>query len=287
MPCDRQVLLADGTGISYLEGGRPDAPVVLFLHGTPGSRMEVVGPIDRAAVDLGLRLIAPDRPGCGNSSFLRYRVADYPRLVARFADALGVGGFAVVGTSGGGRYAAACASGLLTRVNHLVLVGATAPVELPGARQTWSSEDRLAYTLAVRTPWLFRAWMARLARDLERHPDRWRKALPILAEADQRALERPEVGQLMRSMLTEAFRQGGRGVARDYQLEALPWGCDLTAVTAPVDIWHGRDDTLVDVGAADILAAALPVAERHIVPGEGHFSLILEHAADYLAPLAA
>lgn len=52
-------------------------------------------------------------------------------------------------------------------------------------------------------------------------------------------------------MSAEAFRQGGRGTAHDLRLEAPPWGVPLDAITALVDIWHGRDDTIVRCGQAE------------------------------------
>lgn len=85
---DRAVTLSDGMDISYLDAGAPGGDVVLYFHGTPSSRMQAAGPVDAAAAQLGLRIIALDRPGCGGSSFARYRVADYPAIVARFADSL-------------------------------------------------------------------------------------------------------------------------------------------------------------------------------------------------------
>ena len=47
---------------------------------------------------------------------MRYRVAGYPAIVARFADSLGIGEFGVIGTSGGGRYALSCGSALAERL---------------------------------------------------------------------------------------------------------------------------------------------------------------------------
>jgi pimeloyl-ACP methyl ester carboxylesterase len=57
------VVLSDALRVSYAETGVADGPVVLYLHGTPGSRMQITGPLDGAAAGLGLRLVALDRPG--------------------------------------------------------------------------------------------------------------------------------------------------------------------------------------------------------------------------------
>ena len=281
---DRNVTLPDGTRIAYVEAGIATGTVVLYMHGTPSSRMQVIGQVDAAATELGLRLVAPDRPGLGGSSFVRYRVIDYPGIVARFVDALGIGEFGVVGTSGGGRYTCACASMLAGRVRRAALVASTASPDLPGARQTWNKQDRQAYALATRAPWLFRAFMAKVACDVRRDPNAVRSLLPPLAAADEDTLQRAEGQALMRTVLTEAFRQGGRGVAQDYRLEALPWDVRLPGITVPMDVWHGSDDTIVGVEASAVLISAIPGAERHVLGGEGHFSTILGRAANYLAP---
>jgi pimeloyl-ACP methyl ester carboxylesterase len=64
MRADLRVRLAGGTDVGYAEVGDPDGRPVLHLHGTPGSRLEVGIPAARrAAEDLGVRLIALDRPG--------------------------------------------------------------------------------------------------------------------------------------------------------------------------------------------------------------------------------
>ncbi len=237
---DREVTLSGGMAISYLDAGAPDGDVVLYFHGTPSSRMQAAGPVETAAARLGLRIIAPDRPGCGGSSFVRYRVADYPAIVARLADSLGIGEFGVAGTSGGGRYALSCGAALADRVRRVAVVSSTAPCDFPGVRQTWSRQDRRLYATAARAPWVLRAWMAKTARDLRRDPGRMLKLLPQMSAADERAVQRADVREVIRAMSTEAFRQGGRGAAHDLRLEALPWGVSLEPVTAPVDVWHGR-----------------------------------------------
>jgi pimeloyl-ACP methyl ester carboxylesterase len=284
---DQVVRLRDGTDLSYLDVGPPDGDVVMYFHGTPGSRMQATGPLLAEAERLGVRVVAPDRPGYGGSSFVRYRVVDYPVVVARFADALGIGTFGVIGTSGGGRYACACGAALGDRVRRVAMVAATAPVGLPGVRGTWSAQDRRLYAMATRTPWLLRILLAKTARDLRRDPDRMLQLLRRLSAADEAAVARADVQAIIRAMSAEAFRQGGRGTAHDLRLEARPWGVSLDAITAPVDIWHGRDDTIVRCEQAEIMADAVPSARRHFLPGHGHFSLVMTAAADYLEPFTS
>lgn len=284
MGTDHHAVLSDGTRVSYREAGVRDGPVVLYLHGTPGSRMQIAGPVGTVASELGLRLVAPDRPGYGDSSFVRYRVDDYPAMIARFADSLGIDRFGVVGTSGGGRYAYACGRALKDRVRRVALVASTAPSDLVGVRRTWSNSDRRLYTMAARAPWVLRVAMARTARKLREHPERMLDLLPEMSTADEHAVARTDVQTLIRTMTAEAFRQGHRGFIHDLRLEALPWGGGLDALAPPVDVWHGHDDTIVRCEQAEIMADAITGARRRFVAGEGHFSLVMLRSASYLEP---
>jgi pimeloyl-ACP methyl ester carboxylesterase len=283
MWADLRVRLADGTEVGYAEAGDPDGQPVLHLHGTPGSRLEVGIPAARrAAEDLGVRLIAPDRPGVGLSPFRRLSIRDYPRLVQGFADALGLKRFAVTGVSSGGKYACACAWGLPDLVMRAVLASSTCSFDLPGARATWSTDDRLVYTVAGRAPWLLRLMYAKLTHDVRRDPAAIFSLMKSLGPADQEILAREDFRQAFAANAAEAFRQGSRGPAHDYTLEARPWGVPLSEIRVPIEIWHGEDDRLVSPQQSRILAAAVPGAVTHFVPGQGHLLLAGRHAKDAL-----
>jgi pimeloyl-ACP methyl ester carboxylesterase len=283
MRADLRVRLADGTDVGYAEAGDPDGHPVLHLHGTPGSRLEVGIPAARrAAEDLGVRLIALDRPGVGLSPFRRFSIRGYPQLVRGFAAALGLERFAVTGVSSGGKYACACAWGLPDLVTRAVLASSTCSSDLPGAKATWSNDDRLVYTLASRAPWLLRLVFAKFIHDVRRDPAAIFPMMKGLGPADQEILGREDFRQMFGKNAAEAFRQGGRGPAHDYTLEARPWGVPLGQIRVPIEIWHGEDDRLVSPQASRILAAALPDASTHFLPGEGHLLMAGHHAKDAL-----
>jgi|SRR5690242_1733803 len=283
MRADLRVRLADGTEVGYAEAGDPGGYPVLHLHGTPGSRLEVGLPAARrAAEDLGVRLIAPDRPGVGLSPFRRFCLRDYPQLVRGFAAALGLERFAVTGVSSGGKYACACAWALPDLVTRAVLASSTCSFDLPGARATWSTEDRLMYTLAGRAPSLLRLMYATAVHDVRRDPAAIFALMSSLGPADQEILAREDSRQAFAANVAEGFRQGSRGPAHDYTLEARPWGVPLGQIRVPVHIWHGQDDRLVSPQQSQILAAALPGATTHFVPGQGHLLLAGDYAQDAL-----
>src|SRR6186713_587345 len=95
------VELADGRNLGYAEYGPKDGRPVLFFHGFGTTR--IICPPDAGPEELGLRLIAVDRPGIGLSTPLPgRRLLDWPRDVAELADRIGVGSLSVIGWSGGG-----------------------------------------------------------------------------------------------------------------------------------------------------------------------------------------
>lgn len=282
---DLRVGLQDGTVVGYAEMGDPGGRPVVHLHGTPSCRLEAqtLWCLNDGAVEaLGIRLLAPDRPGMGRSPFRRHTVSDYPELVRGFADVLGLERFAVLGTSGGGKYACACAWQLPDRVTQLVLAASTCSLDLPGAVEDLSQDDRRLYRFADRTPWLFRVLMTRFARSIRGGDIDQMFAGRELGLADEELLTREDYRQGLTRLWTECFRQGTRGPAHDYALEARPWRVPLDAIHVPTVIWHGEDDHLVPPSHSRVLGEALPSARSHFVPGLGHLSLGVHHASDIL-----
>jgi pimeloyl-ACP methyl ester carboxylesterase len=279
MRADLSVRLADGTEVGYAEAGDPAGYPVLHLHGTPGSRLEAGIPAARRAAEaLGVRLICPDRPGVGLSPFRTFSLREYPQLVRGFAEAVGLERFAVTGVSSGGKYACACAWALPALVTRAVLASSTCPFDLPGARATWTGNDRLVYTVAGRAPWLLRLMFAKFTHDVRRDPTAIFSMMKDLGSADQQILARGDFRQAFAANVAEAFRQGSRGPAYDYTLEARPWKVPLGQIRVPIEIWHGEDDNLVSPQASRILAAAIPGATTHFLPGEGHLLMAGHHA---------
>jgi pimeloyl-ACP methyl ester carboxylesterase len=286
MGTDHRVRLSSGVRLAYREVGSMTGRPVLYLHGTPSSRMGVDGPLSDEAERLGLRILAPDRPGYGRTPFVRYDVGDYPEHIMSFLDVIGVGEVGVIGVSGGGPYACACSARLGPRVIRTALVASTAPSDLDGVRTSWSKQDRQLYALAVRSPWLLRSYLALMARRIRADPRRVPELFNDLPPEDEAVVNRDHVQEILAATMTEAFRQGTRGAVHDIGLDARPWGVDLAAIEAPVDVWHGQHDTLVPVAQAEALTRAIPTASSRLLPGEGHISILVERIAEILEPFA-
>jgi pimeloyl-ACP methyl ester carboxylesterase len=270
---DRSIRLRDGRRLGYRESGRPDGTPVLFLHGLGTSR--VICPVDQPLADsLAVRLIAVDRPGIGLSDPHRgRRLLDFTSDVAELADALGLDRIAVVGWSGGGPYAAACAYRLPDRVHAAGMISAPAPIS--GVDGAYLRRfHRTAALSARRAPWTMRLalwhWGRPQRRDAEEFFDR---SFAEMGHADQQVLSEPKVRQQMIDNSAELYRHGGRGMYDEALLLARPWGFDLRDIAVPVHIWHGEQDETVPVAMARHLADVIPTSRATIYPDEGHHLL--------------
>jgi pimeloyl-ACP methyl ester carboxylesterase len=274
--------LRDGRTLGYAEYGAADGKPMFVFHGSPGCRLQV-RVAHAPALARGIRIVAPDRPGQGLSTRLpRREIADWPHDVRELADALGIGRFAVIGISGGGPYAAACAWALPERIARAGIISGVAPTGGPHLAHGLRHPARVVSNLILGTPWLMRCVMA-----LGAAPSRWfpghvferaRKLAPAL---DQPILRRPEIAAALSASLREAFRQGGQGVADELLLLARPWTFHLEEIRVPVRLWHGEADGVVPVAMGRYLARAIPNCRAEFIPCGGHY-LVFDRIGTFL-----
>lgn len=130
MVSERDVQLDDGRTAHVFDAGpdAADAVTLLWHQGSPqtGALLE---PLVAAAAERAIRLLSYGRPSYGGSTPQPGRnVASAAADVAQIADALGVGQFAVMGVSGGGPHALACAALLPDRVTGAICLASPAPL---------------------------------------------------------------------------------------------------------------------------------------------------------------
>lgn len=273
-----------------VSGDRQGMPVFL-MHGTPGSRS---GPKPRGSVSyrLGVMLISYDRPGYGRSTRQPGRgVGDAAQDVAAIADALGIDRFSVVGRSGGGPHALACAALLPRRVVRTAVLVSLAPANArdlnwydgmtPGnvAAYTWADNDyaQLHKELTSR------------AESLADDPDSLLNGLRTQLEAaDRRVVENVAIRRQLTRAYAEALRAGPAGWLDDVLAFRADWGFDVGAITSPVRIWHGADDRFSPVSHSHWLARQIPGATIDVRPGTAHFGAveILPEILSWLASVA-
>jgi pimeloyl-ACP methyl ester carboxylesterase len=118
------------SGLLWFEAGTADGPVVVFFHGTAKEREDP--PFPDVAEQLGIRWLMVERPGYQRSAPQPgASMSDIAGIVVTDLDELGVDRFAVLGYSGGGPHALACAAASPLRVRAAGLIGSWAPMDPP------------------------------------------------------------------------------------------------------------------------------------------------------------
>lgn len=268
--------LADGRELDEFDSGLPDGRVLVYHHGTPGSRVPFRTMI-AAAHRLGLRLVTMSRPGYGDSTRHPGRsVADVAADTAAVLDALGAQRCLVAGWSGGGPHALACAARLADRVDAALVIAGVAPYPAEGL--DWLAqmgEDNIVeFGKAMEGEAALRPFLDE-AREQLGHatPADLISGMSSLLPAVDRALLTGEVGEDMTAIFHEGLRVGVNGWLDDDLAFVKPWGFSLAEVSVPTLLWQGTADLMVPCSHGRWLAERIPGVVAHIEDGEGHLSI--------------
>jgi pimeloyl-ACP methyl ester carboxylesterase len=273
------VVIDDGRTVALLDGGDPDGYPVIGLHGTPGCRLSR-WPDDSLYARAGVRYITTDRAGYGRSSRNRGRaVADEAADVRAVADALGLQRFSIVGGSGGGPHALACAAFLADRLDRVACQSSLAPLGAGGLmRDEWLTG--MGEEIAAELAWaeagedVLTAEMTEAQRLME---ERIESSPGVLLgdeanDVDVGFLERPETIEAFRRIIPEQAVHGVGGSVDDTLAFARDWGFDLGSIQVPVLVTFGDADTSCPVAHGRFLASAVPGATVVETSGGGHFA---------------
>jgi pimeloyl-ACP methyl ester carboxylesterase len=266
----------DGRRLTVDVSGAPHGTPVVLMHGTPGTGS---GPRPRSSVlyRLNVRLVSYDRPGYGGSDrHERRSVADAAADVAAIADALDIGSFAVVGRSGGGPHALACAALLSERVTRAAILVGMAPADALGLKwfDGMNIDNVTAYTAADSASLITEMLTARAdATRLE--PETLLKQIEQqMTEPDRRVVRDVSMRRLLVETYAEAVRTGPFGWIDDVLALRAAWGFSVTSIRCPVLLWHGEDDTFSPVGHTRWLAERIETAEIYVAPNAAHFTAV-------------
>jgi pimeloyl-ACP methyl ester carboxylesterase len=266
----------DGRLIEAFVGGPSDGVPLILCHGTPSCGMLFRGWVE-ACASLGVCLIGYSRPGYGRSDRLEGRaVSDCVTDVDAVARVLELDRFYVLGHSGGGAPALACAALMPDRVLAAATVAGAAPSSAEGLDwlagqeeenvQEWEAALAGGETLRV----LLEDWAAEMLSEDEGEAE----SLGSLVSDADRASITPETSAFAAARRAHTLSGGIWGWFDDDIAETKPWGFDVGQIRVPVSVWHGGHDQFVPPAHGEWLAGAIPGARARFRPDEGHFSLI-------------
>lgn len=280
-PPERQktMRLHDNRSLAWYEWGPINGIPVLFCTGAGMSGTLGFGV--NCLAELGLKLIAIDRPGLGlsdphpNKTFDSW-VDDTQELI----QANNLHNVLVVGFSQGAPFGFALAECSFVKAIAIV-----------------SGQDELTHP---RLKPLLHPDVTRMIASLQQHPVEfeqhfteivtphrlWQLIIGMSADDDRILYESDMFGKAYQQALKEGFSQGAQGYARDLVNSLSSWSIALEDITIPVDLWYGALDTSTvhspDFGAT--LALRLPNATHTVDPKQGG-SILWTRARDILVKL--
>lgn len=269
---DSTLVLHDGRQLGWATYGDPQGEPLVAVHGSPDSRI-IWSLADRAATELGIRVVAPDRPGFGLSDPKPGRtildwVTDHDELMAH----LGIDHYSMIAVSGGSPYATAIAWTHPEQVTALGLLSVISPLDAPGVLEGTNRSVRLTFQLALRAPVLLRPLataMVMLARYKPKTAEK--QLIATRPPEDRHIIERPDVLEVLRANLPNQFRHP-ESIAREMRLAAANWGFPLEEIRVPTIIWQGGLDDVHTPAMANWLLGTLPDAQLHFEPDYATFN---------------
>ena len=286
--------LPDGRKLGYAQYGSLNGRAVFYLHGTPGARLEAAA-YDQKAKDIGARIIGVDRPGLGWSSpHPGRKMLDHPKDIEHLAGHLGLDEYGVLGMSGGGPYALACAASLPASQLKAVAIGCglgTPDMSRYGMR--WQNYLGLRWGYRY-VPSLCGWWFksdagARLdLNDTQRLKlMKQQFAKSGAHEKDVEAFKEEDLLRLMLRTAREYWGQGLDGVTQDGHVICTDWGFRVEDIRKdlPVRLWHGKLDVFVPPSHGEQVALRLGSKAHLRLVDETHLTLFTDRRGDILEDL--
>jgi len=266
-PVSYHTVRIDNLDIFYREAGPKNAPVLLLLHGVPTSS-RMYQPMLESPLSARYRLIAPDFPGFGHSSWpgpkeFSYTFDHLAQVTERFAEELKLNRYTLYLHDYGGPVGMRVAVGHPEKVEAIIIQNAVSHEEglsslWAGRRAFW--QNRASHEAAFRKSFLSLETTRNRHVGTSPHPERidpdtWTDEFYFLKQPGQADIQ------------TDLFF--------DYQnnLKAYPtWQKWLREHQPQMLVLWGRYDPSFIVAGAEAYRKDVPGAEVHVLDA-GHFAL--------------
>lgn len=280
--------LSDNTTVSFADYGDPAGAPLILLHGWPSSRLQGRS-VDEAARANGLRLLVPDRPGIGDTTFQPGRtLADWPGWFAQFCDALELGNIHLLAISGGAPYLYATAHAMPERLRSATIMCGAVPLSLFPNRREMMLPYRVLLGMRARAPWALSGVIG-FGGLVAKH----RVLRPVLSgihrflpKSDRCAIAGRDTQECLLEGFQLAVANGGPAVVADADIYLENWEFRLEDIDYPIHFWHGENDNNIPISMVRKVADALPNSIPHWIPEEGHYSIPVKFMNEAIAAFA-
>jgi pimeloyl-ACP methyl ester carboxylesterase len=262
--------------LGYAQYGSPTGHAIFYHHGLPGTRLEAAVYHD-LGLELGLRIIAVDRPGIGLSTpYPQRTLLDCSKDLESLVDHLKLESYSILGVSGGGPYVLACAASLpSSKLKCISIVCGLGPPDIGMKGADFMHQLGFPYGWKY-APMFLKKWF--FSRDAFGRMDltdeqRLQRALsPSNLATFKHPRDREFMGdedfiRLILRSTREARAQGFDGIALDGKVMCRDWGFRVEDIQKhlPVQLWYGKDDWFVPANHGVQIAERLGGDDRRVV----------------------
>lgn len=288
MQADNMIKLADGRVLGYAEYGDSLGYPIFYFHGGQESRLSSKF-MDSTAKKLNIRIISPDRPGIGISTFQENRqFLDWGNDISALADFLGLNKYSIFGLSGGAPHVLACVFSDSSRIENASIVSGATPYDYKGTlKGMWFPVKLIHWFASWKKDKQLRKFIQNDFDGLVNKPEKRIKQFQnYLPTPDKKLMtEHPEYGWEFIEGSKESYKQGIDAVVQEWKLYVSDWQMELSTIQSPVNLWYGSSDKMAPAYRGDYYKNELPNSKLKVIDNEGHFSLIRNHLEEILTEL--
>ena len=288
MGTDKTIELSDGRILGFAEYGDTLGYPIIYFHGGQESRLSSKF-MDSIAKKTNIRIISPDRPGVGISTFQDNRqFIDWGNDMAQLADSLRLSKYSVFGLSGGAPHVLACIIADSSRIENASIISGATPYNYKGTlKDMWFPVKLIHWFATWKNDKQLRKFIQNDFDGLVNKPEmRIKQFQKHLPKPDRKLMnESPEYGWEFIEGSKESYNQGVEAVVQEWKLYVTDWGMDLKTIHFPINLWYGSADKMAPVNRGNYYKKELPNSVLKVIDNEGHFSLIRNHLEEILNEL--
>ncbi|VAW75745.1 hypothetical protein MNBD_GAMMA12-1592 [hydrothermal vent metagenome] len=259
--------------ISWQEYGDLSGRPVIFGHSSLGSSYEISRQQDQLLKQLGLRLIAPDRPGrCQSSPDMDMNLSSLNTDLDILLNHLNIDTFSYIGFEMGALFGAAYAAANQSRLKKLVVVSTGF---MPASAAEWKQMSpffRTNLKCAMYFPKIHRLFTNMMVHGIKYNPQRFLNTLAKQFSQSEKKFKFSEEYKLGLSTAITSSSALASMLTLECQMPPGPWDFEITDIVCEIEQWHGMEDSFVPVLSAQRLADSCHKgARQHFVENEGRF----------------
>jgi pimeloyl-ACP methyl ester carboxylesterase len=267
----------NGKKISYIDYGVDDGSPVILMHSAPGSHKWLLEK-DFIAEKLGLRLIAFDRPGYGESDFIKLNsFKELNPILIKLLSHLNLDKVNLLGCSTGCAYSLAFADEHPQKVNNLTLVSSVSPLNLECLSSDMSRINRFPFYLVHKSPKLAFMILDRTLKLLKNKPHIYKRLISriqlLMSPVDKEKIKTKFTEESNFLHAAYGLQKGPNQLINEIKLLSTNWGINFSKIDSPITFFHGLEDTLMPVSNCRQMSESLNCIEFKIIKNAGHFLL--------------